>query len=148
MSDAKLLFHLFKRYWPLPLSSVCSGYKRRYSQEHGYRLDKQALLWRTPRLRTPEQFERWTDVVACVHNQLVLARDLGQAWFRPWEKRTAAVTPQQVRRAMPQIVAQLGTPAQPPKPRGKSPGRASGTQIRPAPRYEVVRKAKKKPKKR
>ena len=130
----------------LPLHQVPTGYKRRYSHEHGYRFDKQALLWSTPRLRTPEQFERWTDVVACVHNQLVLARPLGQACYRPWERRRMVVTPQQVRRAMPRIVAQLGTPAPPPQPRGKSPGRAKGVHIRPAPRYKVVRKPKKKPK--
>ncbi len=91
----------------LPLHEVPRGYKRRYSQEHGYRFEKQALLWSTPRLRTPEQFERWTDVVACVQNQLVLAHPLGQACARPWEKRTNVVTPQQVRRAMPRI-AQRG----------------------------------------
>lgn len=130
----------------LPLAEVPVGYKRRYSHEHGYRFEKQALLWSTPRLRTPEQFERWTALVACVQNQLVLARPLGQALYRPWENRTDVVTPQQVRRTMPRIVAQLATPAKPPQPRGKSPGRAKGAHIRPAPRYEVVRKPKKKPK--
>ena len=130
----------------LPLHEVPTGYKRRYSHEHGYRFDKQALLWSRPRLRTPEQFERWTDVVACVHNQLMLARPLGQACYRPWERRRTVVTPQQVRRAMPRIVTQLGTPAKPPQPRGKSPGRALGTHIEPAPRYKVVHTSKKKPK--
>jgi len=32
----------------LSLSEVVPGYKRRYSMEHGYRFDKQALLWTTP----------------------------------------------------------------------------------------------------
>ncbi len=45
-------------------------------QEHGYRKDFQALHWTEPRLRTPEQFNRWSQVVAIVHNLLVLARDL------------------------------------------------------------------------
>src|SRR5229473_119946 len=115
----------------LPLEQVPPGYKRRYSQEHGYRFQKQALLWSHPRLRTPEQFERWTAVVACVQNQLVLARPLGQALYRPWENRTNVVTPQQVRRTMPRIVAQLATPAKPPQPRGKALGRAKGAHIRP-----------------
>ena len=48
-------------------------------QEHGYRFEKQALLLTAPRLRTPEQFNRWTQIVAIVHNLLVLARDLGEA---------------------------------------------------------------------
>jgi len=60
----------------LPLSEVYPGYKRRYAQEHGYRFEKQALLWETPRLRTPQQFERWTDVVAIVHDELQVARTL------------------------------------------------------------------------
>lgn len=131
----------------LPLSSVCKGYRRRYSQEHGYRFEKQCLLWEKPHLRTPEQFERWSQVVAIVQNQLVLARCLDQRLLRPWERQSDVSTPQQVRRAMPRIVAQLGTPARPAKPRGKSPGRTSGATIPPAPRYEVVRKPKPVPKK-
>ena len=59
----------------------------RYSHEHGYRFDKQVLLWDQPRLRTPEQTERWTQVVACAHNQLVLARPLVEGIYRPWETR-------------------------------------------------------------
>jgi DDE superfamily endonuclease len=132
----------------IALEQVCPGYKRRYSQEHGYRFDKQALLWSKPRLRSPEQFERWSQVVAIVHNQLVLAREFGQAHLRPWESASRVPTPQQVRRAMARILEQLGTPAKAPKPRGKSAGRAKGTKIRLAPRYAVVRKTKSKAKKR
>src|SRR5262249_22028684 len=49
---------------PLPLSQVWAGYRRRYSQEHGYRFKKQDLLWEQAHLRTPEQFERWSHIVA------------------------------------------------------------------------------------
>ena len=132
----------------LALEQVPPGYKRRYSQEHGYRFQKQALLWSRPRLRTPEQFERWSQVVAIVQNQLVLARQLGQAELRPWESASREPTPQQVRRAMARIVAQLGTPAKAPKPRGKSAGRPKGYKIQPAARYAVVRKPKSAAKKR
>lgn len=131
---------------PLPLSQVWRGYRRRYSQEHGYRFDKQDLLWERPHLRTPEQFERWSHIMSFVHNQLVLARSLEQVLRRPWESRERQPTPQQVRRAMSPIVAQLGTPAKPPKPRGKSPGRAKGATIPTATRHEVVRKPKPVPK--
>jgi len=54
-------------------------YARRYHLEHAYRTAKQNLLWETPRLRTPEQFERWTDVVSLVRNELFVARDLQTA---------------------------------------------------------------------
>lgn len=127
---------------------VALGYRRRYSHEHGYRFDKQSLLWAVPRLRTPAQFERWSQIVAIVHNHLVLARPLVQAVLRPWESCQRDASPQQVRRAMAKFVAQLGTPAPPPKPRGKSPGRHKGALVRPAPRYGVVFKSKPGPKKR
>ncbi len=124
------------------LPEVALDYRRRFSQEHGYRFEKQALLWAQPRLRTPAQFERWSQIVAIVHNLLLLARPLVQAVLRPWEARQRDASPQQVRRAMAKIVAQLGTPAPPPKPRGKSPGRQKGAVVQPARRYAVVYKSK------
>lgn len=59
-------------------------YARRFGIEHGYKFDK-GLLWADPRLRTPTQMERWTDVVAAVHDQPVLARPLAAIAHRPWE---------------------------------------------------------------
>jgi hypothetical protein len=123
-----------------PLATLPHLYARRFGIEHGYKFDKQALLWAAPRLRTPAQMERWTDVVAAVHNQLVLARPLAAIAHRPWEAAARPVTPQQVRRAMARIIAQVGTPARPPRPRGKAPGRAPGTVVRRAPRHNVIRK--------
>lgn len=125
----------------LPLADVWPMYRRRYSQEHGFRFEKQDLLWTAPHLRTPEQFQRWTDIVAAARNQLYLARDTVAAQRYPWEAQHRAATPRHVRRAMNQILAQLGTPAQPPQPRGKSPGRQRGTRVKPAQRYAVVYKA-------
>lgn len=69
----------------LPLAEVWPTYRRRYSQEHGFRFEKQDLLWTAPRLRTPEQFQRWTDIVAAARNQLYLARDTVAAQRYPWE---------------------------------------------------------------
>jgi hypothetical protein len=92
------------------LAQIGLGYVRRFGQEHGYRFDKQALLWETPRLRTPEQFERWSHLVAIVHNHLVLARDLVEVQLRPWESKQRQPTPQQVQRGMHKMLARLGTP--------------------------------------
>jgi hypothetical protein len=125
-----------------PLSEVVALYRRRYSLEHSYRVDKQDLLWATPRLRTPEAFEHWTNLVSSVRNQLFLARPLVQEARQPWESRRRAVTPQQVRRAAGQILVMLGTPARVPQVRGKSPGRSVGAVIKKAPRYPVVYKTK------
>ena len=96
-------------------------------------------------MRTPEQYERWSVLVALAQNQLVLAHDLGHAAFRPWERPSAhALTPQQVRRGMSVILSQVGTPARVCKPRGKSPGRTKGFHPQPAQRHDVVRKHPKK----
>ena len=123
-----------------PLDSVPALYARRGGLEHGYKVDKQELLWATPRLRTPEQFQRWTDLVAVAHNHLVLARPLAAVAHRPWEAKTRPVTPAQVRRALGRILPQVGTPARPPRPRGKSPGRAAGASVKRATRHPVIRK--------
>lgn len=133
---------------PLPLGELVSTYRYRFSHEHTYRFLKQDLFWAKAHVRTPEQFERWSLIVATAMNQLVLARSLGQASFRPWERRQEVVTPRQVRRCMPTILAQLGTPASAPQPRGKAPGRAKGTSVAKAERYPVIRKPKPVPKKR
>ena len=106
--DPRVSWFLWVGQAPAPLARVWSLYKRRYSQEHGYRFCKQALLWDQPRLRTPAQFERWTWLVAAVLNQLVLARGLVQESRLPWESRTRPATPQQVRRAMAPILATDG----------------------------------------
>jgi DDE superfamily endonuclease len=124
----------------VPLAKVVSSYQRRFSQEHGYRFLKQELLWTTAHVRSPEQFERWSLLVALAQNQLVVARDLGQAAYRPWESQKRPVTPGQVRRVMGSILSQVGTPAQACQPRGKSPGRPPGFHPKPAPHYDVVLK--------
>ncbi len=131
----------------LPLQAVWPMYRRRYGQEHGYRFDKQDLLWLDPHLRTPEQMQRWTDIQALAHNQLVLARSEAAGVRQAWESAQRPPTPRQVRRAMGRILGQLGTPTQPPQPRGKAPGRRRGAKIKRARRYQVVYKAKKRTRK-
>ena len=123
-----------------PLSQVWDVYRRRFSIEHGFRFDKQALLWEAPRLRTPARFTLWSWVVAAVHNLLTVARPLVAAVRRPWERAVHLASPQQVRRALGPIIGQVGTPARPPRVRGKSPGRAKGFRCRPSPRFAVIRK--------
>ena len=139
--DPKVSWFLFWGQEAPALEEVPSLYARRYNLEHSYRTAKQDLLWETPRLRTPEQFERWTDVVSVVRNILFLARDLVEAHRQPWERECRARTPEQVRRAMGRIIAQLGTPARVCQPRGYSPGWPLGRSRQPVPTYKVVYKA-------
>jgi hypothetical protein len=145
--DPKVSWFVWKGDQPTPLAEISPTYRLRYSHEHGYRFDKQELLWDVPRLSTPERTERWTQMVACTHNQLVLARPLLGGCYRPWETRRSVLTLSQVRRALPTLLWQLGTPARPPQPRGKAPGRAKGFHPHPKPRQPVIRKTSKTKKK-
>jgi len=127
-----------------PLEQIPQIYALRYCIEHSYRFDKQNLLWTKPRLRTPEKFEIWTNIVAAVHNQINLAYEYQQIYRMPWANPKAEATPEQIRRGLEVIIAQLGTPARPTQPRGKSPGRQNGAVIKKAERYKTIWKSKKK----
>ena len=128
--------------WQGPLMSalekVPGYYRLRYCIEHSYRFDKQELHWADARLRTPEKFQSWTDIVSAAHNQITIARAYQQDIRHPWAKSGTEATPSQVRAGMPRIIATLGTPARPAQPRGKSPGRQLGAIIRKAPRFKTV----------
>jgi hypothetical protein len=145
--DPKISWFVWKGEEAAPLAQISPNYRLRYSHEHGYRFDKQELLWDEPRLSTPQRTQRWTHIVACAHNLLVLARPLLQGCYRPWETRGSLPTLAQVRRAMPTLLQQLGTPARAPQRRGKAPGRTKGFHPKPRTRHPVIRKTSKKPKK-
>lgn len=131
----------------LPLEQVPQRYGLRFSEEHLFRFLKQDLLWLAARVRTPAQFERWSWIVALAFLQLYLARPLGLSALLPWEAKGRPVTPRQIRRVMPTLLSQLGTPVRACQPRGKAPGRAKGFRPRQAARYPVVHKTSKKEKK-
>lgn len=128
----------------IPLHQIPIRYALRFCVEHVYRFLKQDLLWTSAHVRTPEQFERWSWIVAIAFNQLYLARDLGQATYHPWERKNRPLTPRQVRRVMPTLLCQLGTPARPCQPRGIAPGRVAGFHPKPAQRFPVIVKNPKK----
>jgi hypothetical protein len=61
----------------------------------------------------------------------------------PWERRYDAgrLTPIRVHRAVSALLAHLGTPAKPPKPCGRSPGRPKGSLSDRAERYPALKNA-------
>jgi hypothetical protein len=119
------------------------AYIRRFDLEHTFRFCKQALGWTTPRVRTPEQADRWTWLILAAYTQLRLARPLTADTRLPWERRlpTARLTPTRIRRGFLRLLPVLGTPASPPKPCGRSPGRPKGSRRGPAPRHPAIHKA-------
>jgi len=145
--DPKVSWFVFCGRTCPPLSEIPTEYARRYRIEHGFRFKKQDLMWESVRLRTPERFGLWTDLVCCAENQLYLARESGLAHRQPWESALRPLTPQQVRRGMNRILAELGTPARLSQVRGNSPGRLPGTIVEKAQRFPTVFKSKTDPEK-
>jgi hypothetical protein len=137
------------RWWRGPsrpdLTVLWRAYVHRFDLEHTYRLYKQALNWTTPRVRTPQQADRWTWLVVLAYTQLRLARrtiaDVHLPWEAPQRPDRSTLTPARVRQAFSQLLVRLGTPANAPKPCGRSPGRPKGARSRPAPRFPALKKA-------
>ena len=124
-----------------PLSEVWQLYLRRFAIDHWYRFLKQRLHWTLPKLSTPKQCERWSDLMPMMTWELWLARDIVSDNPLPWQKKsTVQLTPGRVAQAWFGILAAIGTPAQPPKPRGKSPGWPTGQSRQRRIRYPVVKK--------
>ncbi|MBI3693454.1 MAG: hypothetical protein HY238_01250 [Acidobacteria bacterium] len=127
---------------PPPLSEWWKTYLRRFAGDHWYRFAKQSLYWTLPRFKTPEQAEHWSDLMPLVTWELWLARPLIADKTLPWQKPMRQLSPGRVRQSLGAIFEQIGTPAQPPKPRGKSNGWPTGCPRQRAVRYAVVKKAR------
>jgi len=127
---------------PVDLGDLWRDYILRFTVEHGFRFLKHALGWTTVRPRNPAAADRWTWLLALALWQLWLARPLVSDQRLPWERPLPAtqLTPGRVRRAFPGLFARLGTPARPPTPRGKAPGRRPGHAPGPHRRHPVTRR--------
>jgi DDE superfamily endonuclease len=125
------------------LDLLWRSYVRRFDLEHTFRFLKQSMGWTTPRVRHPEQADRWTWLVVAAFTQLRLARACVSDLRLPWERSydPARLTPVRVHRAVSSLLVDLGTPAKPPKPCGRSPGRPKGRLSGRAKRYPAIRTA-------
>jgi hypothetical protein len=129
------------------LEELWQRYLRRFALEHWYRFLKQRLHWTMPKLGEPKAAERWSDLMPLATWQLWLARDIVQDSPLPWQKKLPILTPGRVADSIATLLARLGSPAQAPKPRGKSPGWPKGQKRNRKPRYPTVRKRASRPKK-
>jgi len=118
------------------------AYVRRFDLEHAIRFWKQTLGWTAPRVRHPEQADRWTWLVLAAYAQLRLARGVVADRRLPWERpqRHRRLTPCRVLRGFATLLAAVGTPAGAPKPCGRSPGRPKGRLSGRAKRYPALKK--------
>jgi hypothetical protein len=125
------------------LDLLWRAYVRRFDLEHAIRFLKQTLGWTTPRVRHPEQADRWTWLVLMAYAQLRLARAIVGDRRLPWERpqRHRLLTPCRTLRGFAVLLAAVGTPAGAPKPCGRSPGRPKGRLCGPAKRYQALKKS-------
>jgi len=128
------------------------AYRQRFDHEHFLRFGKRNLLSCAYQTVAEQREEKWWQLAFLAYQQLWLARDQAQLRWRPWERYLPArrhphLSPSMVQRDFHRIIAEFGTPARPPKRRGKSPGRTKGMRLSPRPRHPVVKKRKKKRKK-
>lgn len=123
-----------------PLSQVWLLYLRRFAIDHWYRFIKQRLHWTLPKLSTPQQCDRWSDLMPIITWELWQARDIVNDNPLPWQKAISQLTPGRVAQAMPGILMHVSTPAKAPKQRGKSPGWKTGKQRQRRIRYPIVKK--------
>ncbi len=130
-------------YGPIPpdLAEVWRAYLARFSIEHTFRFFKQTLRWTTPKLRSPQAADRWTWLLILAYSHLRLARDAVADVRLPWQPPLPPQqrTPGRVRRGFSHVLAPLGSPANLPKPCGRSPGRPKGKRSLPAQRFPAVK---------
>jgi hypothetical protein len=115
-------------------------YFRRFTIEHWYRFAKQSLGWTVPQFRTPEQEERWSDLMPLLTWELFLSREAIQDRPLPWQKDQSVPTPGRVKQSLGGLWARIGTPVREPKPRGKAPGWTTGRPRMPILRFSIIRK--------
>jgi hypothetical protein len=126
------------------LVQIWSWFDYRWPIEPSIRFRKQKLYWTLPRFQDTDQCDRWTILVDVAYWQVFQARQIVQDQPLPWQKAQSVLTPGRVLRGMGAVFAQIGTPAQPPQTRGKSPGWPKG---RPRPRpkqYKPTKRGRKK----
>ncbi len=134
----------------LSLQDIFESYRQRFDIEHFFRFGKTRLLLNKFQTPEVEHEEAWWQLAMLSYAQLYMARQLANDSPNPWEKwlpefksNREEKSPSQVQKDFGRIIREIGTPAQPPKPRKKSPGRKLG-EIQPKRmRHSVVFKGQK-----
>ena len=139
------LWHSHPHAADLDVLRLFHSFLRRFDLEHTFRFFKQTLGWTRPRLRHPDQADRWTWLILAAYTQLRLARSLAEDLRRPWETplQPGQLTPGRVRRGFVRIHRMTARPASAPKLSRPGPGRPKGKPNNsPAPRYAVGKRSK------
>ena len=130
----------------LSAQEIYRAYKQRYDHEHFFRFGKQKMLLDGFQTPDDDREEKWWQLVHLAYAQLWLARHVARCLPKPWERnlptmKQRLLSPTLVQRDFGRIIRQIGTPAQPPKPRFNGRGRPKGTKLPPRPHHKVVIKS-------
>lgn len=120
--------------------TIWRAYEHRWPVEPGIHFRKESLGWTLPHFQSAEAGDRWSELTALAAWMIFLARSIVQDLPLPWQPFQPHLTPQRVQQSLLPIFALIGSPARPPKQRGKSPGWTKGRQRARKPRYSVVKK--------
>ena len=77
---------------------------------------KSRLHWTLPRFKTPQQSERWSDLMPLLTWQVWMAKSIVADCPLPWQKPQTNLTPKRVVQSLAGILTQIGTPASLPVP--------------------------------
>jgi hypothetical protein len=115
------------------------AYLHRFDIEHTFRFTKQTLGLTTPKVRTPEQAQRWAWLITAAYTQLRLATPLVADHRLPWQQPqpTGQLTPGRVRNSFGHLLPTLPNPTRAPKTTTPGPGRPPGRPTHRAPRHTV-----------
>lgn len=132
----------------ITLIEAWEAYRQRFDIEHFFRFGKNRLLMDSYQTPVVEHEENWWEIAGLSYALLWAAATIARKNLRPWErylpvakdKEADLPSPSMVQRDMERIIPQFGTPAAPPKPRGKSPGRQKGQSPGRRNRHPVIKK--------
>jgi hypothetical protein len=113
-------------------------YTRRYPIDHWYRFAKGRLYWTRPQLATPQQCDRWSDLMPLLTWELWLARSVVQDCPLPWQKPQPQLSAGRVCQGMQSLLVTIGTPTRPCKSRGKAPGWPTGRARTRRKRFDLI----------
>jgi hypothetical protein len=124
----------------LNAETLWRAYIARWPVEPGIHFRKETLGWTLPRFQSKEACDLWTELTAIAAWIIFLTRTIVADVPLPWQKPQQHLTPQRVQQSLKPIFALIGSPARPPKQRGKSPGWPKGKRRTSKVRHPVVKK--------
>jgi hypothetical protein len=124
----------------LTVEDIWRAYISRWPVEASIHFRKQTLGWTLPRFQSKEVGDRWTELTALACWIIYLARPIVTDQPYPWQKTQQRLTPQRVQQSIRPVFELIGSPARPPKKRGKAPGWQKGRSRTVKQRHKVVKK--------